>query len=146
MPGLGPPRWTQVGSKSHLQGWGSAFSYCLKLDVFASQKALGSILEGPGLDFGSSGPRIWRLQASIFEPPGQHAPEKLFFHKFPALSAFPSPFLPSPTACQSSSIPATRGGGGGGPPWGVQWNGAKLGYVALQKLSWCSRDPFWKLS
>ena len=85
----------------------------------ASWRAPGSILEGLGLDLGGSGPRFWRLQASIFEPPGQHAPEKLFFRKFPALSAFPPPFLPSPTAWQSSNIPATRGGGGGGPPWGV---------------------------
>ena len=85
----------------------------------ASWRAPGSFLEGLGLDFGGSGPRFWRFQASIFEPPGQHAPEKLFFRKFPALSAFPPPFLPSPTAWQSSNIPATRGGGGGGPPWGV---------------------------
>ena len=69
-----------------------------------------AILEGSGLDFGGSGPRFWRLQASIFEPPGQHAPEKLFLRKYPAISGFPPPFLPSPTACQSSHIPATRGG------------------------------------
>ena len=71
-------------------------------------RAPGSILEAPGLDFGGSGPRFWRLQASIFEPPGQHAPEKLFFRKFPALSAFPPPFLPSPTAWQSSNIPTCQ--------------------------------------
>ena len=67
-----------------------------------------SIFEGLGLDLGGSGPRFWRLQASIFEPPGQHATEKLFFHNFPALRVFPPPFLPSPTAWQSSNIPTCQ--------------------------------------
>ena len=37
------------------------------------------VLEDSRLDFGGSGPRFWRLQASIFEPPSQHASEKTIF-------------------------------------------------------------------
>ena len=74
--------------------------------------APNSILEAPGLDFGGSRPRFSSLQANMLR-------EKLFFRKFPALSAFPPPFLPSPSAWQSSNIPASRWGGGGGPPKGV---------------------------
>ena len=50
-----------------------------KRPKMGSKRLLGSILEAPGLDFGASGPRFGRLQASIFKPPSQHASEKTIF-------------------------------------------------------------------
>ena len=57
--------WSQVGHFGLSKILGPLLFYLLKLNVLKN-----SVLEGPGLDFGASGPRFWSLGASILESRG----------------------------------------------------------------------------
>ena len=58
--GLGPPRWSQVGSYSPKKLWGSDFFTILNYRSFEN-----GILEASGLDFGGLGPPFWKARASF---------------------------------------------------------------------------------
>ena len=62
---LGPPSWSQVGSKS------KNHSTCLPLWTLLSQRSFqNGVLEGSWVDFGAPWARFLSLRASILRPPG----------------------------------------------------------------------------
>ena len=129
----------------------------------ASRTALTSILEAPGLDFGSSRSRFWTVLGSIFrnfraflasclrnacftdtmprKPKSGQIVAKMWTFISPCAFSTAVLHMQAFKAWQSPKILAHKWGGGGGPPWGSSMESRPRDFLAA---SWTLLGPLGK--